>query len=57
MEQGWLHVAFNTPDLASAYKYLVALGTDVQPERDEQQHIVHLTLHDPEGNEIGLIPE
>jgi len=26
-------------------------------ERDAQQKIVHLTLHDPEGNEIGLVNE
>jgi catechol 2,3-dioxygenase-like lactoylglutathione lyase family enzyme len=56
MEQGWLHVVFDTPDLKSAYQYLVAKGTDVQVEKDDQQKIVHLTLHDPEGNEIGLIP-
>ena len=56
MEQGWLHVVFNTPDLNTAYKYLVAKGTDVQVEKDDQQTIVHLTLHDPDGNEIGLIP-
>lgn len=55
MEQGWLHVVFNTPDLKSAYEYLVAQGTDVVIERDAQQKIVHLTLHDPEGNEIGLV--
>jgi catechol 2,3-dioxygenase-like lactoylglutathione lyase family enzyme len=56
-EQGWLHVVFNTPDLDATYKYLVAQGTDVKIERDSQQRIVHLTLHDPEGNEIGLINE
>jgi catechol 2,3-dioxygenase-like lactoylglutathione lyase family enzyme len=55
MEQGWLHVVFNTPDLKSAYEYLVVQGTDVVIERDAQQKIVHLTLHDPEGNEIGLV--
>ena len=57
LEQGWLHVVFNTPDLDSAYKYLVAQGTDVQMEKDEQGRVVHLTLHDPEGNEIGLVNE
>lgn len=57
LEQGWLHVVFNTPDLNAAYQYLVAQGTDVKIERDEQQRIVHLTLHDPEGNEIGLVTE
>ena len=55
MEQGWLHVVFNTPDLKAAYEYLVAQGTDVTIERNEDQKIVHLTLHDPEGNEIGLV--
>jgi len=57
LEQGWLHVVFNTPDLNVAYQYLVAQGTDVKIDRDEQQRIVHLTLHDPEGNEIGLVTE
>ncbi len=56
-EQGSLHVVFNTPDLEAAYKYLVAQGTDAKIDRDAQQHIVHLTLHDPEGNEIGLVNE
>ena len=57
LEQGWLHVVFNTPDLNVAYQYLVAQETDVKIDRDEQQRIVHLTLHDPEGNEIGLVTE
>lgn len=56
-KQGWLHIVFNTPDLDIAYKYLVAQGTDVKIDRDAQQRIVHLTLHDPEGNEIGLVTE
>jgi catechol 2,3-dioxygenase-like lactoylglutathione lyase family enzyme len=54
-EQGWFHVVFNSPDLDAAYKYLVAQGTDVKPQRDSQQHIVELRIHDPEGNEIGLV--
>jgi catechol 2,3-dioxygenase-like lactoylglutathione lyase family enzyme len=57
MEQGWLHVVFNTPDLKAAYEYLIAQGTDVAIERNAEQKIVHLTLHDPEGNEIGLVSE
>ncbi|HTZ59770.1 MAG TPA: VOC family protein [Acidobacteriaceae bacterium] len=57
MEQGWLHVVFNTPDLKAAYQYLAAQGTDVAIERDAEHKIVHLTLHDPEGNEIGLVNE
>ncbi len=57
LEQGWLHLVFNTPDLKAAYRYLVAQRTDVRIERDAQQRIVHLTLHDPEGNEIGLVNE
>lgn len=56
-EQGWLHMVFNTPDLAAAYKYLVARGTDVKIDRNAQGQVVHLTLHDPEGNEIGLVKE
>jgi hypothetical protein len=49
MEQGWLHVVFNTPDLKAAYEYLVAQRTDVAIERNAEQKIVHLTLPDPEG--------
>jgi catechol 2,3-dioxygenase-like lactoylglutathione lyase family enzyme len=51
LEQGWLHIVFNTPDPDAAYKDLIAQGTDVKIERDSQQRVVHLTLHDPEGNE------
>jgi catechol 2,3-dioxygenase-like lactoylglutathione lyase family enzyme len=57
LEQGWLHVVFNTPDLNAAFQFLVTQGTDVAIERDAQQKVVHLTLHDPEGNEIGLVNE
>ena len=56
-EQGWLHMVFNTPDLGAAYKYLVAKGTDVKMDRNAEGQVVHLTLHDPEGNEIGLVKE
>ena len=54
LNQGWLHVVFKTPDLDSAYKYLVAKGTDVTAKRGAHSQIVHLTVHDPEGNEIGI---
>jgi catechol 2,3-dioxygenase-like lactoylglutathione lyase family enzyme len=47
LEQGWLHVVFNTPDLDAAHKYLVAQGTDVKIERDAQQRVVHLTCTIP----------
>ena len=43
-EQGWLHMVFNTPDLAAAYKYLVAKGTDVKMDRNAEGQVVHLTL-------------
>ncbi|MFT4114356.1 VOC family protein [Silvibacterium sp.] len=54
LEQGWLHVVFTSPDLNAAYKYLKAKGTDVQPDYDAHGRVNHLSLHDPEGNEIGI---
>jgi catechol 2,3-dioxygenase-like lactoylglutathione lyase family enzyme len=52
--QGWLHIVFTTPDLDAAYRDLKAKGTDVRIDPDEHGRIGHLSLHDPEGNEIGL---
>ncbi|WP_446742800.1 VOC family protein [Silvibacterium acidisoli] len=53
-EQGWLHIVFNTKDVAQTYLYLKQKGTDVKAYRDKDGKIQHLALHDPEGNEIGI---
>jgi catechol 2,3-dioxygenase-like lactoylglutathione lyase family enzyme len=56
-EQGWLHVVFQTPDVKAAFKHLTELGTDVKADKNADDVIHHLTLHDPEGNEIGIASE
>jgi len=56
-KQGWLHIVFQTPNLVAAYKYLQTQGTDVKPNRGTDGGITHLSLHDPEGNEIGIAPQ
>ena len=53
-EQGWVHIVFTDSDLDAAYRYLLSLGTDVRRDGDKGSSIHHLTLHDPEGNEIGI---
>jgi catechol 2,3-dioxygenase-like lactoylglutathione lyase family enzyme len=55
--EGWLHVVFQTPDIDAAFKHLTALRTDVKAERNADNMVNHLTLHDPEGNEIGIISQ
>jgi len=55
--QGWLHVVFQTPDINAAFKRLKALGTDVTQDKNADHIVDHLTLHDPEVNEIGIAAE
>lgn len=54
-EQGWLHIVFKTPD--AAYKYLLEQKTDVKADRSAQPAITRLVFHDPEGNEVEMVPE
>ena len=54
--QGWLHVVFETPAIDAAYKRLVDLGTDVKADRNAQAAITRLVFHDPEGNELEIVP-
>jgi catechol 2,3-dioxygenase-like lactoylglutathione lyase family enzyme len=54
--QGWLHVVFRTPAIDAAYKHLQELGTDVTANRDAQGVIYRLVVHDPEGNELEVVP-
>lgn len=56
-EQGWLHVVFKTPDINTAYKWLVAQGTDVVAHRDQNDAITRVTFHDPEGNELEIVAQ
>ena len=55
-QQGWLHVVFETPAIDAAYKRLVDLGTDVKADRNTQAAITRLVFHDPEGNELEIVP-
>jgi para-nitrobenzyl esterase len=55
-KQGWMHVVFRTPDVDADYKRLVDLGTDVKANRTPQSAIARLTFHDPEGNELEIVP-
>jgi len=55
--QGWLHVVFKTPVIDANYERLLALETDVKADRDAQSAITRLVFHDPEGNEIEILPQ
>jgi|SRR5579864_8070968 len=56
--QGWLHVVFKTPILDSVYKRLLDAGTDVKAIRNGQSSAIsRLMLHDPEANEIEILPQ
>jgi catechol-2,3-dioxygenase len=55
LRQGWIHIAFSVPDLATAFKELQALNTDVKADnKNAKGEPTRLVLHDPEGNEIEL---
>ena len=54
--QGFVHIAFNVPDLAATLKQLQAWKTDVAEEKDAKGLLNHLLLHDPEGNEMEIFP-
>lgn len=55
--QGWFHVVFQTPVIDADYKRLVDLKTDVQANRDDKSAITRLVFHDPEGNELEIVPQ
>lgn len=55
MHQGWIHLAFNVPDLSAALIALRALNTDVKVDnKDANGAPTRLVVHDPEGNEIEI---
>jgi catechol 2,3-dioxygenase-like lactoylglutathione lyase family enzyme len=55
--QGWLHVVFKTPAIDADYQRLTALGADVKADRDPKNALARLVFHDPEGNELEIVPE
>lgn len=56
LQQGWVHIAFTSPDLARANAFLKSAGTDVKADVDEHKSLTRLLVHDPEGNEIEVFP-
>lgn len=54
LQQGWVHIAFHVPDVATTYSTLQARKTDVIAIKTQDQKINHLILHDCEGNEIEI---
>lgn len=56
-KQGWMHVVFRTPSIDADYQRLVELGTDVKADRTPQSTIARLVFHDPEGNELEIVPQ
>lgn len=55
-QQGWMHVDFMTPILESVLRRLQAEHVAVTVIRDHQSTLRRLVLHDPEGNEIEILP-
>jgi catechol 2,3-dioxygenase-like lactoylglutathione lyase family enzyme len=55
--QGWLHVVFKTPVIDADFKRLKDLGTDVKADRSAEGAIQRMTFHDPEGNELEVVPQ
>jgi hypothetical protein len=55
-EQGWMHIVFKSPVIDEAFRKLSAEGTDVKADRNAQSAITRLIVHDPEGNEIEIVP-
>lgn len=55
-KQGWMHVVFRSPAIDADYQRLIELGTDVKADRTPESLIARLVLHDPEGNELEIVP-
>ena len=55
LQQGWVHVVFNTQDLPSALKQLQALNVKLTSNQDADGMLTRLVLHDPEGNEVEVV--
>jgi catechol-2,3-dioxygenase len=54
LQQGFIHIVFQVPDLQAAYKRLQELKQEVERETQPKNALWGLRLHDPEGNEIEL---
>jgi catechol 2,3-dioxygenase-like lactoylglutathione lyase family enzyme len=57
LAQGWLHVVFKTPVITADFKRLTDLVTDVKADRNAEGAIQRVTFHDPEGNELEIVPQ
>ncbi|MFP5277866.1 MAG: VOC family protein [Acidobacteriota bacterium] len=55
--QGWAAIVFKTPAIEADFHKLVADGTDAKADRNIRSAITRLVVHDPEGNEIEIVPE
>lgn len=55
LQQGWIHIVFNTQDLPSALKQLQALNVKLTSNQDADGTLTRLVLHDPEGNEVEVV--
>lgn len=55
-QQGWVHVDFATPAIEADLRRLHAEHVQVTVIRDGQSAVRRLVLHDPEGNEIEILP-
>lgn len=54
LQQGFIHVVFQVPDLEAAYRQLKVLNQDVMREYYPGTELWGLKLDDPEGNEFEL---
>ena len=55
LQQGWLHMVFQTSVIDETYRRLIALGVEVNAERSPDTHTLRrMTIFDPEGNEIEI---
>jgi catechol 2,3-dioxygenase-like lactoylglutathione lyase family enzyme len=56
LQQGYVHVVYQTTTLDADYKRLMALGVKIAAERDpKSKALIRMTMNDPEGNEIEII--
>jgi catechol 2,3-dioxygenase-like lactoylglutathione lyase family enzyme len=55
LQQGWVHVVFNSQDLPAALKQLQALNVTLTSNKDPDGALTRIVLHDPEGNEVEVV--
>jgi catechol 2,3-dioxygenase-like lactoylglutathione lyase family enzyme len=54
--QGWFHVVFKTPKIEAVLQKLTDEKTDVKAYKNGQALITRMVVHDPEGNEVEIVP-